>query len=1058
MGKGVAVKANAVEREFESPGSWFRGQPFWAWNGALEPEELRRQIRLMKAMGLGGFFMHSRVGLDTPYLQEDWFRCVEACVDEARRQGMLAWMYDEDRWPSGAAGGLVTRDPRWRRRALALAVLSSPAELAWTPDTVAAFTARLRGAAATHVRRLPRGRKPGPLGPGERILAFRVAVEHPDSWYNDATSLDTLNPAAVRRFITVTHESYRQRIQRSFGSTVPGMFTDEPSRGRAFGEDGSDAGMDLPWTPGLPAAFRARYGYDIVERLPELFFDVGGRGVTPARHDYHDCVTHLFVDSFSRQVGQWCEENGLLFIGHVDREDRLSSQCDASGSSMRFYEHMQAPGMDLLTERWRAFTTAKQVSSVARQFGRRWRVSETYGCTGWDFPLAGHKALGDWQIALGITLRCQHLAWYTMEGAAKRDYPASISPHSPWWRLYPVVEDYFGRILSVMTRGEEVRDVLVIHPLESAWMLVNRSWRTDPRVKALDRALVDLEDTLLCAHLDFDYGDEEMVGRLGAVSRRRGTPLLMVGRATYAVAVVPALLTVRSSTLKLLEEFRAAGGRVVFAGEPAAHVDAEPSDAARLLAARCASAPAAGPGLAAAVEAAGRRLSIADPSGAEIASVLYLLREDKGSFSLFICNTGFTDDDRRRDIMDQNRVVERTLAHPSVLVRAFLPCAGAPLEYDPRTGEIFGADAARGADGAWEIRTSLPALGSRLFRLPKLPEPPTPPARPRLADARRDEMRDGRWTIARSEENVLVLDAPAWRIDGGEWQEPLEVLRVDRRVRECLGLRPRGGAMVQPWARKHAAAGPSALLELRYTVNVETLLTGRLCLALESPRSWTIAWNGAAVEPDADCGWWVDPSLRRLPLDPAVARRGVNELTLTGRYGERSGLEAVFLLGDFGVVVEGTRARVTDAPRSLALGDWTAQGLPFYSGNLSYARTVEVERGAADRVFVQVPGYLGAAARVLVDGTAAGVIAWEPNEAEITALVPEGRSALEIRIEVAGHRRNSHGPLHLTRAWPAWTGPGQFATEGEDWSEEYHLAPCGLMKPPAIVIRRKEST
>jgi len=143
-----------------------------------------------------------------------------------------------------------------------------------------------------------------------------------------------------------------------------------------------------------------------------------------------------------------------------------------------------------------------------------------------------------------------------------------------------------------------------------------------------------------------------------------------------------------------------------------------------------------------------------------------------------------------------------------------------------------------------------------------------------------------------------------------------------------------------------------------------------------------------------------------------------------------------------------------DAPRSLALGDWTVQGLPFFSGSVCYERSLPVERGSKDRVFVQVPDYRGSAVRVLVNGTEAGVIAWEPNEVEVTAFVPEGSSLAEIRIEVASHRRNSHGPLHYAQDWPAWTGPGEYRSTGDSWTEGYHLVPCGLMKPPAIVVRR----
>src|SRR4030042_3527585 len=79
-----------LEHDCREPGAWHRGMPFWAWNGRLSPDELRRQIRLMKQMGLGGFFMHSRVGLATPYLQDEWFECIAACAEEAGQQGRLA--------------------------------------------------------------------------------------------------------------------------------------------------------------------------------------------------------------------------------------------------------------------------------------------------------------------------------------------------------------------------------------------------------------------------------------------------------------------------------------------------------------------------------------------------------------------------------------------------------------------------------------------------------------------------------------------------------------------------------------------------------------------------------------------------------------------------------------------------------------------------------------------------------------------------------------------------------------------------------------------------------
>ncbi|MFO8008231.1 MAG: hypothetical protein R6V05_10895, partial [Candidatus Brocadiia bacterium] len=346
---------------FASPGSAYRGKPFWAWNGKLEADELRRQIRVMHRMGLGGFFMHSRVGLATAYLSEEWFRMVDACVDEARKLEMEAWLYDEDRWPSGAGGGLVTCDPEYRHRNL-LVVTCAPEEAAFDSEPLAMFSAVIEGPNATQVRRLPEDWD-GTVEPaGAQVLAFFVKTDEPSSWYNDATYLDTLSHEAVRRFIEVTHEAYRRETGQEFGRVVPGIFTDEPNHGgvhRKGGVEGREA-VGVPWTGDLPEHFRERYGYDILDHLPELFYRVDGREQSQARWHYHDCKTFLFVDAFARQCYEWCEENDLALTGHALAERTLRSQSGVGGSAMRFYEFMQAPGIDQLTEHWDEYTTAKQ--------------------------------------------------------------------------------------------------------------------------------------------------------------------------------------------------------------------------------------------------------------------------------------------------------------------------------------------------------------------------------------------------------------------------------------------------------------------------------------------------------------------------------------------------------------------------------------------------------------------------------------------------------------------------------------------------------------------------
>ena len=158
----------------------------------------------------------------------------------------------------------------------------------------------------------------------------------------------------------------------------------------------------------------------------------------------------------------------------------------------------------------------------------------------------------------------------------------------------------------------------------------------------------------------------------------------------------------------------------------------------------------------------------------------------------------------------------------------------------------------------------------------------------------------------------------------------------------------------------------------------------------------------------------------------------------------------IYLLGNFGVNVQGANASIVALPDTLSLGDWSRQGLAFYSGSVAYRRTIRRTLRPKERLVVRVPSYRGVAVRVFMNGRSAGVIGWEPNEVDVTEYIQAGRN--ELAIQVLGHRRNSHGPLHITYR-PPWTGPGQFLTTGEQWSDEYQLVPCGLYSPPQLITQ-----
>ncbi|MCX6993029.1 MAG: hypothetical protein NT011_07780, partial [Kiritimatiellaeota bacterium] len=309
------------------------------------------------------------------------------------------------------------------------------------------------------------------------------------------------------------------------------------------------------------------------------------------------------------------------------------------------------------------------------------------------------------------------------------------------------------------------------------------------------------------------------------------------------------------------------------------------------------------------------------------------------------------------------------------------------------------------------------------------------------------------WNIQLSEPNVLVLDRPRYRIGNGAWQPETEILRVDRAARSALGIPPRGGSMVQPWAQKPDRTHKTVPVELVYTIRIDTVPAGVIELALEHPEWFKASLNGRPLDTRQAHEWWTDRSLRKVPFDAERLHSGANELRLLCDYDAKSGLELCYFLGNFGVKVKGAQATITPQVTSLKIGDWVKQGLAFYAGHVTYHTNVKLPRRKDAHVFLRLSAFRGVGARIFVNDRPAGMLAWPPYEADITAFVKSTPCMVKLGIEILGHRRNSHGPLHNAQKWPVWTGPAEFITTGNQWCEAYQLVPCGLLKPPELVIK-----
>ena len=1038
-------KAETLDRElFRNPTAEYRCTPFWAWNTHLEQEHLDREIDAMKEMGMGGFHMHSRTGMATPYLTEEFMDRVRGCVEKARKEDMLAWLYDEDRWPSGAAGGLVTKDYRWRARHLRFttkanenAVDFDTAFTTGAPYLIAAYDIVLDGNGLLASAKVIGADE---TAAGTKWYAYMMTAGN-DPWYNGQSYVDTLSKDAIDTFIHTTHDAYAEAVGDEFGSIVPAIFTDEPqfSRKQTLNYATDTRDVTLPWTPDLPKTFSDKYGYDLIPKLPELFWDLPGGEISVARYHYHDHVCDRFTEAFADNCGQWCADHGIDMTGHMMEEPTLLSQTSALGEAMRSYRKFGLPGIDMLCNRVE-LSTAKQAQSAVHQYGREGMLSELYGVTDWDFDFRGHKFQGDWQAALGVTIRVPHLYWVSMEGEAKRDYPASIGHQSPWYKEYSYVEDHFARVNTALTRGKPMVNVGIIHPIESYWLHFGPKFMTESVRGQMENHFRSLIEWMLGGLVDFDFISESLLPeQVGEISGSQ----LPVGVMSYDTILVPELETMRRSTLEILKKYHAAGGHIVFIGSCPTLVDAIPSDEVKVLYDVCEHANYDRNSILGAVES-DRIVDIRNGDGTLTSNLIYQMRRDNDCDWLFLAHLH----------QNNNKFVTKP-QHIRISVKGEYT----PVLYNTLNGETEALSYVT-ENGCTFIERTIFSSDSILLKLLPQAIPSVSLPKTVLKQIAPAQTIRAKVPYERTEPNVVLLDWAEYKWDDMETFCPAdEILHLDNIVRAKNGMPPRQGHIVQPWVFPPEI--PEHTLTLRFVIPSE-YETDEIALAIENAENLAIEWNGEGVEPIIT-GYFTDESIKVVPLPPL--KKGDNELIVTMPFGRQTNTEWCYLLGEFNVRLEGCVKTVVAPTDTIAFQSVTMQGLPFYGGNLIYKTEVDVPEDCT--LVIRAGTYAGAVICVEMDGEALGHIAYEPY----TITVPDVKAGKhEVVFNVNGNRYNCFGAVHNTNLEDKWAGPGIWRTGdrkgiigdvviedgvpapvyyGADrWCDEYRIRDLGMLTSP----------
>ena len=500
--------------DFKNIDKKYRPVPFWSWNEKLSPEESVRQTVLMDEVGIGGYFMHARGGLQTEYMGEEWFDNVAACIDECNKRGMHAWAYDENGWPSGFGGGKVNGkgEKFWQKY---LRVMPAEADRSEIPENRIIYV-------------------------NDKYCFFYEV----NPFY-----VDTLDGEVIADFINEIYVPYYER----FGNSFDGFFTDEPQISR----------NGIPWSLIMEREYEAMWGESLTESLGCLFFEE--KGFETVRIKFWKLVTELFSKNFMKQIYDWCVSHGLEFTGHLVLEEGLKHQLTCNGACMPHYEYLTIPGMDWLGRNIPNCLTHHQVASVAAQVGRKQVLSETFALCGHN---VGHDELKrnyEWMMVRGINLLCQHLEGYSLRGIRKRDYPPAMYSQQPWWADYKVFNDAMSRVGMILAEGKIKFDTLLMHNMTTGWVCFDNAANKygDKDITYYNRCLVDDTLKLEAKHIPFHLGDEILMERHGRVEGNK----LIIGEMEYTRVVIPEHICFMENTNRLFDEFKKNGGIITTADE-----------------------------------------------------------------------------------------------------------------------------------------------------------------------------------------------------------------------------------------------------------------------------------------------------------------------------------------------------------------------------------------------------------------------------------------------------------------------------------------------------------
>ena len=597
---------------FANPDSVYRPFVRWWWNGdKVEPEELRRELRVMKAAGIGGVEINP-IGIaeedndmgkrSLTWLSDEWIEALKATFDEAKKLDMTCDLIVGSGWPFG--GEFLKGDERAQVVLIDAQKLEGPTTFEISrfaifstvdPGVTVPFPGRTFELLALKLVPDPMDGLEGVIDLSDQLGNEVISVNVPDGKYvfyalvkvNAFASVINGAPGAAGPILNHMDKQAVNKYLHHMSDTIQAKTGPLSTHIRSMFTDSMEL-EGCNWATDILEEFKKRRGYDIFPYLPFMMFKVGrlgdvsdynyGAAKTPEfaaeirrmRYDFELTKAELLRERFNRTYLDWCKELGVLSRaqaygrGFFPLESSIGYDIPEGESwTTNWLKHRL--GEEMGNEdyrRGRGYTMInKFVSSAAHLTGKRVvsceEMTNTYQV--FNATLEFLKLGSDMSILSGIThsvLIGVNVSPPDIPFPGWVRYGAYFSEHNNWWPYMPYFTGYRARVSAALQNTDMYTDIALLPAYPDMWGEVGV--KTEPFPDRLNVPYMTLVwEAIHKNGGGCDYTSEIV---LGDSTVKNGK--LCYGPKQYGTLFLLGLDSIRPETLAKLYDFVSQGGRV----------------------------------------------------------------------------------------------------------------------------------------------------------------------------------------------------------------------------------------------------------------------------------------------------------------------------------------------------------------------------------------------------------------------------------------------------------------------------------------------------------------